>query len=55
MALSSIGDGVFKAGGGGVSLAKVGFTTGLILPHLDRVCVGLYIFLRVRIKYHACG
>ena len=29
------------------------FTTGLILPYLDIVFVGLHILLRVRINYYA--
>ena len=41
MALSSIVDG--SVHNGGVSFGNVGFTTGLILPQLDRVFVGLHI------------
>ena len=52
MPLSSIGEGVFTTGG---SFANVVFTTGLLLPYLDRVFVGLHILLRVRINYYACG
>ena len=46
------GMGVFATGG---SFANVGFTTGLILPYLDIVFVGLHIILRVRVNYYACG
>ena len=49
MAPSSIGDGGVHNGGG--SFANVGFTTGLILPYLDIVFVGLHNLLRVRINY----
>ena len=52
-ALSSIGDGGVHNGGG--SFANVGFTTGLILPFLDRAFVGLHKLLRVQINYSACG
>ena len=31
------------------------FTTGLILPYLDRISVGLHSLLRVRINFYACG
>ena len=53
MALSSMGDGgsVHK----GESFANVGLTTGLIVPYLCIVFVGLHILLRVRINYYACG
>ena len=44
--------GVFTTGG---SFANVGFTTGLILPYLDVVFVGIHILLRVRKIYYACG
>ena len=50
MVLSSIGDGGVHNGGGG-SFCNVGFTTGLILPYLDIVFVGLHSLLRVRITY----
>ena len=50
MSLSSIGDGGVHNGGGG-SFGNVGFTTGLTLPYLDIVFVGLDILLRVRINY----
>ena len=60
MPLSSIGDGAVHNGGGG-SFAKVGFTTDLILPYLERLFVGLHIFfkhsddlLRVRMIFFAC-
>ena len=46
--------GVFTTGEGGF-FAIVGFTTGLILPYLDIVFVGLHNLLRVRINYYACG
>ena len=52
MDLSDIEDGDFHNGG---AFANVGFTTGLFLPDLDRVFVGLHILLRVRINFHACG
>ena len=32
----------------------MGFTTGLILPYLDKVFVDLHIFLRVRMIYYEC-
>ena len=54
MILSSIGDGGVH-NGGGVSFANVAFTTGLILPYLNIVFVGLHILLRVRIFHYACG
>ena len=38
-----------------MSFANVGFTTGLVLPYLDIVFVGLHILLRVRINYYVCG
>ena len=38
----------------GGSFANVGFTTGLTLPYLDIVFVGLHILLRVRINYYWC-
>ena len=53
MGLCSIGDGGVHNGGG--FFGNVGFTTGLILPYLDRVSVGRHILLRVRISYYACG
>ena len=53
MSLCSIGDGGVHKGGG--SLGNVGFTTGLILPYLEIVFVGLHILLRVRINYYMCG
>ena len=37
------------------SFANVGFTTGLILPYLERLFVGLHILLLVRIIFKACG
>ena len=46
--------GVFTTGGKG-SFANVGFTTGLILPYLERFLVGLYFSLRVLMSYYACG
>ena len=46
MALSSIGDGGVHNRRG--SFANVGFTTGLILPYLIIVFVGLHNVLRVR-------
>ena len=52
MSLSGIGDGGVRNGGG--VPANVGFTTGLILPYLDRIFVGLHFLLRVRIIYFAC-
>ena len=52
MSLSSIGDGGVHNRGAGY-FANVGFTTGLILPYLDIVFVGLFILLRVRINYYA--
>ena len=45
---------MFTTGGGG-SFGNVGFTTGLILPYLEIVFVGLHILLRPRIFYYACG
>ena len=45
--------GVFKTEGG--VFCQVGFTTGLILPYLERLFVGLLILLRVRINHYACG
>ena len=45
--------GVFTTGEG--SFANVGFTTGLILPYLERLFVGLHLLLRVRILYFARG
>ena len=54
MALSSIGNGGVHSGGR-ESFANVKFTTGLILPYLDRVFEGLHIFLSVRIICYACG
>ena len=53
MALSGIGVGGVHTRGEG-SFANVGLTTGLILPYLDRVFVGLHILLRVPINYYAC-
>ena len=41
--------------GGGGSFANVGFTTGLILPYLERLLLGLHFLLRVRGIYYACG
>ena len=56
MGLSSIGDGVFTAEGGGLwGLSNVGITTGLILPHLERLVVDLQSLLHVRIIYYTCG
>ena len=53
MSLSSIEDGgVHNVGG---SFGNVGFTTGLILPYLEIVFVGLHVLLRPRIFYYACG
>ena len=56
MALSSVGDGGVHNGGGG-SFANVGFSTGLILPYLERLLFGPAYFitradklLRVRIN-----
>ena len=60
MALSSIGDGGVHNGGGGGggvggwSFASLGFTTGLILPCLEILFVGLHILLRVSINCCAC-
>ena len=54
MALSSLGDGGVHNGGGGGSFGIVGFTMGLILPYLERLCVGPHCLLRVRIIYYAC-
>ena len=52
MPLSSIGDVVFTTG---ESFANVGFTTGLILPYLQRLFLSLLILLRVLIAYYARG
>ena len=57
MAPGSIGDrGVHNMTGGRGRgyFANVGFTTGLILPSLDRVFVGLHSLVRVQINYYAC-
>ena len=54
MSLGSIGDGDVHNGGGG-SFANVLCTTGLILPYLDIVFVGMHSLLRVRMFYYACG
>ena len=59
MALSSIGDGGVHNGG---SFGNVGFTTGLILPYLERLFGGQHSLLRVLpsacgslIIFYACG
>ena len=52
MPLRSRGDGGVHKGG---SFTNVGFTTGLVVPFLDRVFVGLHVLLRVRIKFYSCG
>ena len=45
--------GIFTTGTG--SFASVGFTTGLILPYLERLFVDLHILVRVRIVFFVCG
>ena len=45
---------MFTKGGGG-SFANVGFTTGLMLPYLERVFVGPHSLIRVQMIFLPCG